>query len=66
MTTMPQFDVMDLLPAVIVCLGAAFVWMFWEFEQRPEHRYKSQLRWRRLTVSQKVGARHESRAGRGV
>jgi hypothetical protein len=63
---MPQFEVMDLLPAVIACLGAAFVWMFWEIEQRPEHRHKSQLRWHRLTVSQKVGARHGSRAGRGV
>jgi hypothetical protein len=66
MTTMAQFDVMDLLPVVIVCLGAAFVWMFWEIEQRPEHRHKSQLRWHQLTASQKDGARHGSRAGRGA
>ncbi len=63
MTTMPGFDVMDLLPAVIICLGAAFFWMFWELEQQPEHRRKSQLRWAQLiAISQKSGARNGSRA----
>jgi hypothetical protein len=63
MMTMPGFDVMDLLPAVIICLGAAFVWMFWELERQPGHRHRSQLRWARLTaISQKSGARNQSRA----
>jgi hypothetical protein len=65
MMTMPQFDMMDLLPAVIICLGAAFVWMFWQIEHRQDHRHKSHLRWHRLTMSQKDGARHGSRAGPG-
>jgi hypothetical protein len=59
MTTMPGFDVMELLPAVTIGLGAAFVWMFWELEQRPGHRHKSQLRWAQLTaISQKNGVRN--------
>jgi hypothetical protein len=60
MTTMPGFDVMDLLPPVIVCLGAAFIWMFWELERQPGHRHR---RWVQLTaISQKGGARHGSGA----
>jgi len=58
---MIEFDIMDLLPAGIVCLGAAFVWMFWEMEQWPEHRHKTQLRWARLAAVAQEAARETDR-----
>jgi len=38
--------------------------MFWEMEQQPEHRRKTQLRWARLTaMSQKGAATRIARRG---
>ncbi len=42
MLTAPVFTL--LLLGVVVSLGAAFVWMFWEFEQMTQRRQRGRVR----------------------
>jgi hypothetical protein len=38
MLTAPALTLLFLL--IVICLGAAFVWMFWEIEQRTSKPYR--------------------------
>jgi hypothetical protein len=43
-TTLTVPDLTLLFLGVVVCLTAAFVWIFWEIEQRQRHRKGGRLR----------------------
>ncbi len=42
MLTAPALTLLFLV--IVICLGAAFVWMFWEIEQRASKTYRKSNR----------------------